>query len=204
MLSNLVIRPYIAELKYFSGLRHNVDANYEQALSCFQQAFSLSPSNGRILHTLGTAYYNSGDLAKGEEFLQRANNYVIDINTFYNLGLVYRQAGLFSKAEQEFKYALYLMPEFTKAYYELGYLYFIQERYEETIENWHKILEIEPNFANRFILFHDLGIVYQKKGMIDKALEYFLKALVLVPEGHPLQKEIETELVNIYKNTLEQ
>lgn len=200
-LFQLVIKPYAAELTYFSGLRHNVDGNYEQALSCFQQASSLSSSNGRILHALGTAYYNSGDLARAEEFLQRASRYIVDVNTFYNLGLVYRQAGLLSQAEEEFKYALYLMPESIKVCYELGYLYFVQERYEETIENWNKILEIEPDFANRYILLNNLGIVYQKKGKADKALEYFLEALKETPDNSPILKDIEQELLNIFLNT---
>ena len=201
---NLVaVRPYIAEIQYFNGMRHNVDGNYREALPCFQQAVSLDPYNGRILHALGTTYYNLGNLSKAEEILLQTTRYRSDANTFYNLGLVYRQAGLLSKAEEEFKYAVYLMPKFTKSYYELGYLYFIQERYDDTIEQWNKILEIEPNFPNKYIIFNNLGIVYQKKEMPDKALEYFLQALQLAPEGSPIIAEIENEIYNIYKSKLE-
>jgi len=198
---NLVaVKPYIAEIQYFNGMRHNVDGNYREALPYFEQAASLYPYNGRILHALGTTYYNLGILNKAEEVLQRTTRYLIDANTFYNLGLVYSQAGLFSKAEEEFKYAVYLIPKFTKAYYDLGYLYFIQERYDDTIEQWNKILEIEPNFPNEYIVLNNLGIVYQKKEMPDRALEYFLQALALAPEGSPIIEEIEKELYNIYKS----
>jgi len=200
---NLVaVKPYIAELKYFNGMRHNVDGNYSDALPCFEQAVSLYPYNGRILHALGTTYYNLGILNKAEEILQRTTKYLIDATTFYNLGLVYSQAGLFSKAEEEFKYALYLIPKFTKAYYDLGYLYFTQEKYDDTIEQWNKILEIEPNFPNKYIVMNNLGIVYQKKQMPDKAMEYFLHALQLAPEGSPIIEEIEGEIYNIYKDRL--
>jgi len=198
---NLVaIKPYIAEIQYFNGMRHNVDGNYREALLYFEQAASLYPYNGRILHALGTTYYNLGILNKAEEVLQRTTRYRVDANTFYNLGLVYSQAGLFSKAEEKFKYTVYLMPKFTKAYYDLGYLYFTQEKYDDTIEQWNKILEIEPNFPNKYILLNNLGIVYNKKEMPDKALEYFLQALVLAPEGSPIIEEIEKELYNIYKS----
>ncbi len=196
----LAVKPYIAEIQYFNGMRHNVDGNYREALPYFEQAVSLYPYNGRILHALGTTYYNLGILNKAEEVLQRTTRYLIDANTFYNLGLVYSQAGLFSKAEEEFKYAVYLIPKFTKAYYDLGYLYFIQERYDDTIEQWNKILEIEPNFPNEYIVLNNLGIVYQKKEMPDRALEYFLQALALAPEGSPIIEEIEKELYNIYKS----
>jgi len=202
-VSNLVaINPYIAEIKYFNGMRHNVDGNYKKALPCFEQATSLYPYNGRILHTLGAIYYNMGMLNKAEEVLQRTTRYLFDAKTFYNLGLVYYHAGLFSKAEEEFKYTAYLMPKFTKAYYDLGYLYFIQEKYDDTIEQWNKILEIEPNFPNKYIVMNNLGIVYKKKEMPDKALEYFLEALQLAPEGSPIIEEIEGEIYNIYKGNL--
>lgn len=201
---NLVaVKPYIAEIQYFNGMRHNVDGNYNEALPYFEQAVSLYPYNGRILHALGTTYYNLGNLSKAEEVLLTATRYMIDANTYYNLALVCRQTGLLSKAEEEFKYAVYLMPKFTKAYYELGYLYFIQKKYDDTIEQWTKILEIEPNFPNKYILLNNLGIVYQKKEMPDKALEYFLEALTLAPEGSPIIEEIELGINKIYKSKLE-
>lgn len=199
----VAVKPYIAEIQYFNGMRHNVDGNYDKALPCFEQAASLYPYNGRILHALGTTYYNLGILNKAEEVLQRTTRYLIDATTFYNLGLVYSRAGLFSKAEEEFKYAVYLIPKFTKAYYDLGYLYFTQEKYDDTIEQWNRILEIEPNFPNKYIVINNLGIVYQKKEMPDKALEYFLEALQLAPEGSPIIEEIEKEIYNIYKENLD-
>jgi tetratricopeptide (TPR) repeat protein len=201
---NLVaVRPYIAEIKYFNGMRYNVDGNYREALPYFEQAASLYPYNGRILHALGTTYYNLGDLGKAEEILRRTTKYRIDANTFYNLGLVYSQAELFSKAEEKFKYAVYLMPRFTKAYYDLGYLYFTHGKYDDTIEQWNKILEIEPNFSNKYIVLNNLGIVYNKKEMPEKALEYFLEVLALAPEGSLIIEEIEKEVYNIYKSNLE-
>lgn len=201
---NLVaIKPYIAEIQYSNGMRHNVDGNYDKALTYFEQAALLYPYNGRILHALGTTYFNLGMLNKAEEVLQKTTRYRIDAITFYNLGLVYFRAGLLSKAEDEFKYAIYLIPKFTKAYYGLGYLYFTQERYDDTIEQWNKILEIEPNFSNKYIVLNNLGIVYQKKEMPDKALEYFLQAVQLAPEDSPIIEEIEEEIYNIYKGKLE-
>jgi len=198
----LVIKPYIAELYYFKGMRYNVDKNYTKSLANFQYAVQLDPYNGRILHALGTTYYNLSIPDKAEEVLQKTKKYITDINTFYNLGLVYSQSGEYQKAEEEFKQAIYLNPLFNKAYYDLGYLYFIQKKYDNTIEQWNKILEIEPNFPNKYIVLNNLGIVYQKKEMTDKALEYFVQALLLVPEGSPIEKEIEEEINKIYKSNL--
>jgi len=78
-----------------------------------------------------------------------------------------------------------------------------KENYDGTIEQWEKILEVEPNFSDSYIILYSLGIVYNKKQMPDKALEYFVRALQLVPESDPIEKEIEVEINKIYKSKLE-
>jgi len=109
----MVIKPYIAELYYFKGMRYNVDKNYTESLPNFQYAVQLDPYNGRILHALGTTYYNLNIFSKAEEILQEAKKYMVDVNTFYILGLNYSKLNMFEKAEKEFKQAIYLNPKFT-------------------------------------------------------------------------------------------
>jgi len=196
----VVIKPYIAELYYFKGMRYNVDKNYTKSLPNFQYAVQLDPYNGRILHALGTTYYNLNIFSKAEEILQEAKKYMIDVNTFYILGLNYSKLNMFKEAEEEFQQAIYLNPKFTEVHHCLGLLYFQQGDYNGAIEQWNKILEIEPNFSNKYIVLNNLGIVYKKKEMPDKALEYFLEALALAPESSPIIEEIEKELYNIYKS----
>jgi len=70
------------------------------------------------------------------------------------------------------------------------------------IIEWNKILKIDPNYSEKYNVFYYLGLTYQKKEMPDKALEYFLEALELAPEGSPIIEEIEGEINNIYKGNL--
>ena len=202
LIDGLVIKPYIAEIYYSKGIINNEKGSYIDAASNFEYAAQLDPFNGRILHASGTSYFNLMIYDKGENILQRTKKYIVDVNTYDNLGLLYSRLKEYQKAEEEFKQAIYLNPKFTKAYYDLGSLYFIQEKYNDTIEQWNKILEIEPNFPNTYIILNNLGIVYNKKEMSDKALKYFLQALPLVPEGDPIEKEIEEEINKIYKSNL--
>ena len=199
----LVIKPYIAEIYYFKGIVNNEKGSYIDAASNFEFATQLDPYNGRILHASGTSYFNLMIYDKGENILQRTKKYIVDVNTYDNLGLLYSRLKKYSEAEEEFKKAIYLNPKFGKAYYDLGNLYFIQEKYDDTIEQWNKILEIEPNFLNKYIVMNNLGIVYNKKEMPEKALEYFLQALQLVPEGSPIIEEIEKEIYDIYRSNLD-
>jgi O-antigen ligase/Flp pilus assembly protein TadD len=198
----LVIRPYTAEIYYFKGVRYNKDSNYTDALPNFDYAAQLDPYNGRILHALGTTYYNLNMQSEAEEILQKSKNYINDRNLFRNLGLSYMQTGNYEKAEIELKHAIYLDPKFTEAYVDLAYLFAIQKDYDKAIVEWKKILEVDPNFSEKYNVLYFIGLTYQKKEMHDKALEYFLQALRLAPEDSPIMENIEEEIYNIYKGNL--
>src|SRR5665648_506546 len=203
MINVIIIKPYRAELHLYQGRRWLIDGNYKNALPVVSYARELDPHNGRILHALGATYYNLDEFNQAIYYLQEAKKYMIDVNTFYILGLSYSKLNMFKEAEEEFKQAIYLNPKFTEGYHYLGLLYFQKGDFDKAIEQWNKILEIEPDFPNKYIVLNNLGIVYQKKEMPDKALEYFLEALQLVPEGDPIEKEIEEEINKIYKIKLE-
>jgi len=203
LIFNFVINPYIAELAYFKGMKYTQENNYNRALRKFECAIEYDSNNGRILHALGSTYYNIGIYDKAEDNFKLAKKYSVDVKTFYNLGLVYFQTGLYDKAEDEFKYAIYLDPKFNKAYLKLAYLYAKQAEYDKAIVEWNKLLEIDTNFSEKYNVLYFIGLTYEKKQMPDKALEYFLQALQLAPEGSPIIEEIEEELYNIYKGKLD-
>ena len=198
-----VLRPYLAEVYAYKG-RENLALNkYNSALSNFEYASKLDPYNGRNLLNLGATYYNLGIYDEAEKTLKRSQKYYNDRNIYRNLGLCYIQLERFQEAEEELKHAIYLYPKFTKAYFDLAHLYAKQEEYDKAIYEWNKIIEIEPNISEKYNILYYLGLTYKKKEMPDKALEYFLEALQLVPEGSPVIEEIEKEIYNIYKSKLD-
>jgi len=202
-IDSLVIKPYLAEIYYFKGMRYNDIKDYKMSFPNLQYAAQLNPYNGRMLHALGTTYYNLNIFNNAEEILQKTKKYKTEVNTYYNLGLLYSKTGQDKKAEEEFKQVIYLNPEFVKGYHFLGLLYFQKGDFDKAIGQWNEILEIEPNFPNKYIVLNNLGLTYEKKEMPDKALEYFIQALKLAPEGSPIIEEIEEEIYNIYKSKLE-
>ena len=183
-------------------MRYNDINNYDISLPNLKYAAQLAPYNGRILHALGSTYYNMNIFYKAEETLQKTKKYKTEVNTYYNLGLLYSKTGQYEKAEEEFKQAVYLNPEFVKGYHYLGLLYFQKGDFDKAIGQWNEILKIEANLPNKYIVLNNLGIAYNKKEMPDKALEYFVQALPLVPEDDPIEKEIEEEINKIYKSNL--
>ena len=203
LIGIFVVKPYSAEIHYLKGMKDYENQTYNDALKDFKYAAWLDPSNGRILHALGSTYYHLDIQDEAQKILQRTKYYFNDRNIYRNLGLSYTQSGNYQEAEKELKLAIYLDPKFTKAYIDLAYLYAIQKDYDKAILEWNKVLEIEPNFSEKYNVLYYLGLTYQKKQMQDKALEYFIQALQLVPEGAPIEKEIEEEINKIYKSRLE-
>ena len=203
LIDTIVIRPYLAEVYAYKGRNNLIEGNYTEALNNFEYATNLDPYNGRILINLGATYYNLGIYDNAEKVLKRSKKYYNDLNTYWDLGMYYMKLERVQEAEEEFKQVIYLDLKFAEGYHYLSLLYFSEKDYGGAIEQWNKILEINPNFPNKYIVLNNLGIVYQKKEMPDEALEYFLQALQLAPEGSPIIEEIELEINKIYKSKLE-
>ena len=202
-IDSFVLKPYLAEVYAYKGKENLALNKYNNAITNFEYASKLDPYNGRILLNLGATYYNLGIYDEAEKTLKRSQKYYNDRNIYRNLGLCYIQLEKFQEAEEELKLVIYLDPKFIKAYFDLGSLCFKQKKYDKAIVEWNKILEMEPNFSEKYNVLYFIGVAYQKKEMPDEALEYFLEALQLAPEGSPVIEEIEEEIYNIYKSGLE-
>ena len=204
IINTVAIKPYIAEIYYFNGMENSIyKNNYEKSLIDFKIAAHLDPYNGRILHELGTNYYILKNFNEAEKVLQRSKKYSSDASAFYNLGLVYSKLEFLKEAEEEFIMAIYLNPKYIKAYNHLSWLYYNNNFYDKAIAQWDRLLEVNPDYFEKHTVFYFIGLAYNKKEMPDKALEYFLEALALAPEGSPIIEEIEEEIYNIYKSNLE-
>ena len=203
LIDTIVLRPYLAEVYAYQGGKYYDNGNYKESLLKYKYANTLNHFNGRVLFNLGINYYILGMYEEAEKIFKESIKYYNDRNVYGNLGLCSMKMGDYQRAEEEFKYAIYLNPQFIQAYSDLGLLYFEKGNYDGAIEQWEKILEIEPNFPENYTVLANLGVVYGKKEMPDKALEYFVQALQLVPEGSPIIEEIEEEIYNIYRGKLD-
>jgi O-antigen ligase/Tfp pilus assembly protein PilF len=203
LINDIVVRPYLAEIYAYQGEKYFEDDNYIESAIKYQSASKLDPFNGKVLYNLGVNYYILNLCRDAERKLKESKKYYNDKKVYGNLGLCYMRMGDYPRAEEEFKYAIYLDARFTQAYSDLGLLYFEKGNFDASIEQWQKILEIEPNFSEKYAVLANLGEVYQKKGMPDKALEYFVQALQLAPEGNPIIEEIEKAIYDIYRSNLE-
>ena len=197
----LAINPYMAEINYYKGSKSFAEQDNSAALEYFQKAALLDTSNGRIMHGLGSAYYQLGMQEEAQKILQQTKEIYNDRNTYRNLGLSYMQSGNYEKAQGEFEHAIYLDPKFYEAYNDLASLYVYQGEYEKAIEQWQNAIDLDLEFKEKHIFLYYVGMTYQRMENQEEAYNYFLEALKEAPDESPIMEDIEQELLKIYQST---
>ncbi len=101
-----------------------------------------------------------------------------------NLGDYYGRQGDFQKAEEEFKKAIELKPNYADAYHNLGNTYRQMGRQEEAMGNYEKALEFNSGLWQSY---HQIAALHFEAGEFEKSGEYLKKALEINPEEEALK-----------------
>lgn len=134
------------------------------AIKSYQKAIDLNPTNPYIFTQLGLVYLNKQQIDKQEE----------------NIKL----------AKQNFEKAISLKSDYNFAYYQLGYLYYISNQYDNAKTQFEKAISIDPAFSNsRYFL----GLIYDKQGDKKSAIEQF----EIIERFNPENKEVKKILSNL-------
>lgn len=97
-----------------------------------------------------------------------------------NLGFAYLELGSMQQAEAEFENVVRLNPSASGGYYWLGGVYFLQARYEETIDVFKRALEKLPDWS---VAYHALGMSNFERHNHDAAETAFNVALTLMQKS---------------------
>jgi serine/threonine protein kinase/Tfp pilus assembly protein PilF len=92
--------------------------------------------------------------------------------SYFYLGSIYVAMDSLINAEQAFRKALEIYPDFILNMYRLAHVYRLQEKYQEAIRILQKILSLNEN---DYSAHYDLGVNYKMLGNNKKAMEHFNK-----------------------------
>jgi len=168
------------------------EEKYDEALAIFEEFKTKYPEIYQVHLNIGNCYLNKGELDKAEaEFqlvldktLEMHGDYKADsatsLRAFTGLGELYIQKGDFEKGQEYFAKALEISPEDEVAAYNVGQIFFSNQRPDEAIKYYKLAIQINEDWSKPYLR---LGYAYLNKGDFDAALEYLNKFVEMDPEN---------------------
>jgi TolB-like protein/Tfp pilus assembly protein PilF len=170
----------LAEVSY--GRAQLQPERLEAAKTAAQQAVSLDSSLPEAHAALGMVRMLEWDWRGSEAAFQRA----IDLDPNSPLAhqwyaeLLRRYPQRQDEALQEARRAESLDPLSLAVKTMVGWVLYYQHRYDEAIEVWNEVLELDPDYG---LAIYNKGLVYAQRGLGEQAIEAAQRAAARLPEG---------------------
>lgn len=159
----VLIHKNLADLHLSLGANYRILGLYTEAVTSFNRAFTLDPTNPLPLYLISRVYATVGELTKAEQFAQQAIKISpTDTNLYGNLGSLYYRKGKWPQAAAE----LSLVVNGGKA--------------EDGSEI--KPFELSPDTPRAVEYYYTYGLVLVKSSRCGDALPLFQKLLSTVPD----------------------
>jgi type IV pilus biogenesis/stability protein PilW len=176
------------------GSSYLTGGNLNSAYVEFQKSIELNPRDKETLNYLGYVSARFGKLDEAIEYYRKAiavdPDYADAIN---NLGVIYVRLGRWDEAVESFRAAIqkptYQYAE--GAYTNMGYAYYRKGDYQAAEKALREALIRNPISPRAMLV---LGLVYEKLGREDDALDQFMKVLGVMPD----YLDAHWELANLY------
>src|SRR5882724_7386762 len=156
------------------------DVDVEGAISKYEQAVQLDPTNHRILYKLAMAYRKKEAWDRVASTLARATLVAPKFaNYWYERGYALEEQAAkktisWEEAKDPFKKCIEADPNFADCYHELGYTNLWTDNEQEALINYTKAIEHKPDELRYYTRLADL---YLSLGYTDQAAQTLKEAL---------------------------
>jgi adenylate cyclase len=145
------------------------------------KAIAQDLRSAKAYKAIGAIYRDLGQYEKAAQYLEKGREIdVYDVSTAVTLATVYNLMGKKKQAEKIYLDTIFFSPKNWRAY--SGYAYFLMRngRHDESIENYKKVLSIDPNHS---LALNNIAINYMYKSEFIKAAETFEKSAKIEPSS---------------------
>jgi Tfp pilus assembly protein PilF len=141
------------------------------AIAQYQKARQFDPSLRSVGRRLAVLYDRTGDADHAlAEYRRAIDDNPRDGDLHNDLGYFYYQRGAWAEAERTFRAALALRPDYARAWNNLGMTLAQQQRYEESLAAFQKVVSPANAYCN-------LGFILMTQGKHAEAKQAYEKAL---------------------------
>lgn len=153
------------------GYLHEVFANYEQMLFCFQQALPFTEDRSGLYYDIGVAYdYLDSSSQALNSYYQSLNSGDTIPEALLNLGVDWELLGYPDSAALYFEKAIAADFDNPELYYNMGVMMFDSGVYAEALDNFMRTLALNPYYSPAKL---QLGRIYEIMGDSGMARIYF-------------------------------
>jgi tetratricopeptide (TPR) repeat protein len=174
----------------YRDIREVASGASEWGIKAFERAIELEPRNPILLTELGKLHIINDDLTKARELLIQALEKRSDYpEAILFLGTLEEKEGNTEKAIEYLKELVKINPFSVDYRFQLGRLYYNQNKYDEASQQFEIAIQLFPSHSNSL---YSLALIYEKQGDINKAIEYFTKVSELNPDNEEIKNKIKS------------
>jgi len=139
------LAPNYVQVHFQEGTVHTKLEEWDKAIEDFQKYLALDPVYAPTYFKMGWCYVQKKEWAKAEGVYQKAVEWNPKLGEAYvNLGNVYFMQSKFAEAENSYKKAVEVDDSNISAHRSLAAFYWNLRRYDLSLKEWEKILELNP------------------------------------------------------------
>jgi len=156
------------------AFKFHTDGNLNEAKKLYELILNEDPQNSEVLHLYGILFGQIGDLQKSYDYIKNAILINPEVPDYYkNLGLVQIKLGNIEDAWFQYEKYLSIKPDDNETNIRLATMLKNMGELDVALKYFHRSLEIEKNPD----IYYEIGMIYKKKGFLNKSYDYFKKAL---------------------------
>jgi serine/threonine protein kinase/Flp pilus assembly protein TadD len=165
----------IEAYKHFLKGREDLEKFYwDEARQSLEKAVMLDPEFAVAYLYLGNAYGELGLIKAVEEAYEKAKIYSEKATEKESLYIEAAYAGSIERDSDKklriLKHMAEKYPKEKRIHYDLGRFYESEQLYEEVIQEYNRVIELDPNYG---LALNSLAFIYAKMEDYEKAIEYF-------------------------------
>lgn len=169
----------------------SIPGSYENAVSAYKEALKRNPNNPAILFNLARLEASQGNRGAAKDYLSQAINQKRNYtDALVGLAQLEIEDGNIENVIQKVEQALMISQNDIGLWFQLGFLYYKNEDYENTAKAMGQAVYLNNDYANaRYFL----GLSLDKLGNKDGALEQF----IAIQKTNPDNEEVVDIITNL-------